>query len=648
MATYLHPGVYIEEIPSGARPIEAVGTSTAAFVGFATRGPLDAAVRITKWDAYERDYGGVTGPEDVMGQSVAAFYSNGGSSAYIVRVASGALAAEGFLLHPDTADPANPQPTDRLMRFAAANPGSWGNALRVTLGPKTEGSVAYTLVVEEQRAPAPGLPRAYQELERITDLSLDPASPDYIEGIVAVRSGLVAVEVQQALEQMVGESRGQRLEDDADLTDANGRELTVAVDGTDRAVSFAGDAFDAGSTLADVAAEIQKQVRGGVTANAAVAQFTAAAEQDALVLRSGKPGPASRVVVTGPVAAASDATAVLELGAAHEGTERTGAQVLADLIGELVPGGDNAVALAGGADGAPGDAAAYADVFSLFTKIRDINMIVLPGMAWDSTGTPVVQAAVAHAEAMRDRMVLIDPPRDTVLTTEGEVGDLNLPTSTYAALYYPWVTVPSPSYNPETNPAAPPTVAVPPSGFAAGVWARIDGKRNVWKAPAGTETALLGLAGLDTIVEDGEQDVLNPSGVNCLRRFPGYGFVVWGSRTLATRANPEWRYVPVRRTAIFIEQSVYNGIQWAVFEPNDVPLWSSLRTNIDSFMDGLFRAGAFQGQKASDAYFVRCGLGDTMTQGDIDRGQVVVIIGFAPLKPAEFVIVRIQQKVGQQ
>ncbi len=124
--------------------------------------------------------------------------------------------------------------------------------------------------------------------------------------------------------------------------------------------------------------------------------------------------------------------------------------------------------------------------------------------------------------------------------------------------------------------------------------------------------------------------------------------MIWGSRTLATRADPEWRYVPVRRTAIFIEQSIYNGIQWSVFEPNDHPLWGALRANISSFMNGLFRSGAFQGATSNEAYFVRCGLGDTMTQGDIDRGQVIVIVGFAPLKPAEFVIVRIQQKVGEK
>ncbi len=189
---------------------------------------------------------------------------------------------------------------------------------------------------------------------------------------------------------------------------------------------------------------------------------------------------------------------------------------------------------------------------------------------------------------------------------------------------------------------------VSPAAIAAGVWARVDGTRGVWKAPAGVETSLRGLVGLEHTVDDGDQDQLNPLGVNCLRRFPNYGSVIWGTRTLSTKADPEWRYVPVRRTAIYIEESVYNGIQWAVFEPNNHRLWASLRSNIGGFMNGLFRAGAFQGEKASDAYFVRCGLGDTMTQNDIDRGQVIVIVGFAPLKPAEFVIVRIQQKVAQQ
>ncbi|MEO0864808.1 MAG: phage tail sheath C-terminal domain-containing protein, partial [Pseudomonadota bacterium] len=221
-------------------------------------------------------------------------------------------------------------------------------------------------------------------------------------------------------------------------------------------------------------------------------------------------------------------------------------------------------------------------------------------------------------------------------------------TSTYSTMYYPWVRSPNPLYNVDLNPTADKTVLVQPSAFAAGLWTKTDGRRGVWKAPAGVETRLVGASALQFEVEDLEQSVLNPRGINCYRKMPTYGPVVWGARTLATRAVPEWRYVPVRRTALFIEKSIKDGIQWAVFQGNAHPLWGSLRANIGGFMDGLFRAGAFQGETANDAYFVRCNLGDTMTQADIDRGQVIVVVGFAPLKPAEFVIVRIQQKVGEQ
>ncbi|NTV97149.1 MAG: phage tail sheath family protein, partial [Thiobacillus sp.] len=291
----------------------------------------------------------------------------------------------------------------------------------------------------------------------------------------------------------------------------------------------------------------------------------------------------------------------------------------------------------------------YNAFFAKLKKVRDVNIVLLPGqtMAADGTGNDKIAAALAHCEACANRMLLVDPPPGKELDQAKAFTDLNVTPSTYSALYYPWVKMANPFYNRDTNANVPTTLTVAPSPFAAGVWARTDGTRGVWKAPAGVEATVRGVAALEYTVEDGDQDQLNPEGVNCLRKLPSYGAVVWGTRTLSTKANPEWRYVPVRRTALYIESSVYNGIQWAVFEPNDHRLWSSLRANIGAFMDGMFRAGAFQGQKASDAYFVRCGLGDTMTQDDIDRGQVIAIVGFAPLKPAEFVIVRIQQKVGQ-
>ena len=189
-----------------------------------------------------------------------------------------------------------------------------------------------------------------------------------------------------------------------------------------------------------------------------------------------------------------------------------------------------------------------------------------------------------------------------------------------------------------------PKILLPPSGFMAGIYARIDNSRGIFKAPAGTEAGIAGALAPLVTVSDTEQDQLNPICVNVLRSVPGSGLVVWGARTIGSDAS--WRYVPVRRMAIFLRTSLYYGIQWAVFEPNDEPLWSSLRLNIRSFMLTQFRAGAFQGATPADAFFVMCDQ-TTTTQQDIDNGVVNILVGFAPLKPAEFVVLKLSQKVNQ-
>ena len=186
-------------------------------------------------------------------------------------------------------------------------------------------------------------------------------------------------------------------------------------------------------------------------------------------------------------------------------------------------------------------------------------------------------------------------------------------------------------------------ILLPPSGYVAGLYARIDASRGVWKAPAGVEAGLNSVVGLGVELSDIQQGNLNQIGVNAIRRFPGTGVVVFGARTLTS--DPEWRYVPVRRTAIMLRTSIYYGIQWAVFEPNDEPLWSQLRLTIGSFMMTLFRQGAFQGATPDKAFFVKCD-GETTTQADIDAGVVNVLVGFAPVKPAEFVVVKISQQAG--
>jgi len=182
----------------------------------------------------------------------------------------------------------------------------------------------------------------------------------------------------------------------------------------------------------------------------------------------------------------------------------------------------------------------------------------------------------------------------------------------------------------------------------AGLYAATDASRGVWKAPAGTDSRLRNVQGLDYVLTDRENGVLNPLGVNCLRTLAVYGNVAWGARTLdgADVQASDWKYVPVRRLALFLEESLYRGTKWVVFEPNDEPLWAQIRLNIGAFMQNLFRQGAFQGRTPREAYLVKCDR-ETTTQDDINRGVVNILVGFAPLKPAEFVIIRIQQLAGQ-
>jgi phage tail sheath protein FI len=636
MPTYLHPGVYIEEIPSGAKPIEGVSTSTAAFIGYTGKGPVGEPELISKWDDYADQYGGIRDVPnslegDAMGFSVSAFFLNGGRKVYIVRLAADSVsdpltAAVGYMLNPENAA--------EVLEFTAVNEGEWADGLIARLTVKPSDSALYTLDIGREDARG-----ELQVLESFTDVSLDSTSARYIESAVDDISVYVTVEITTPptsypgsyAENFLGTSTSGDLSAvDLDLSGAAeaDRQFTLELDGPPEfTVTVAAGAY----TLDTLAAEIQSEVRSGASTDRRTL-FTAEVSGSSLVLTSGTRTTDSSAVVTG-----GNLAATLLLGTANGGTEATGLDALRDEA-ELV----------GGADGEPAGATAYQDVFTAFLKIRDISIICLPDMRWgDTQDQAIIEQAVSHAERMKSRMVIVNPP-ESELENEGDVAALGLPTSTYTALYYPWVRVANPFYDEDDNPGAPTTLLVPPCGYAAGMWSKIDGRRGVWKAPAGVETQLLGVSALSAVVEDPEQDFLNPLGVNALRKQPNFGHVVWGARTLSTKADPEWRYVPVRRTAIFIEQSIYGGIQWAVFEPNDVPLWASLRLNIESFMDGLHRSGAFQGQKASDAYFVRCGLGDTMTQGDIDRGQVIVIVGFAPLKPAEFVIVRIQQKVAQQ
>lgn len=277
-------------------------------------------------------------------------------------------------------------------------------------------------------------------------------------------------------------------------------------------------------------------------------------------------------------------------------------------------------------------------VGSLTDRIDLFNIVCVPGET-DATTLSTLQDHCRDKRAF----LLVDSPESETVANMRTSGTANLTGSnaTHAAIFYPWVR--------QTDPLMAGAIrAFPPCGFVAGIFARTDATRGVWKAPAGSDVSINGAVGLALTMSDQENGQLNQLGINCLRTLPVYGNVVWGARTLHGQNDrgSEWKYVPIRRTALFIEETLYRGTQWVVFEPNDEPLWAQIRLNIGAFMHNLFRQGAFQGSSPREAYFVKCDH-ETTTQNDINLGIVNIVVGFAPLKPAEFVIIKLQQIAGE-
>ena len=260
------------------------------------------------------------------------------------------------------------------------------------------------------------------------------------------------------------------------------------------------------------------------------------------------------------------------------------------------------------------------------------NLLAVPGTArLGEAEAAQIAAAVATLCERRRALYLVDPPA-ALTATDVEAWRGGLQASANAAVYFPSVQVEDPPGGLRD---------VPASGAVAGVIARIDEQRGVWKQPAGTDADVRGITGLTTGVSEGDSERLNTAGVNVLRGFPGEGIFVWGGRTLAAADQPEWRYVSVRRLVLFIEESIDRGTRWAVFEPNDEPLWQAVRGSIERFLFQLFRQGALQAQTPDTAFFVRCDR-TTMTQEDIDDGRLVCLVGVAPIRPAEFVVLRFE------
>jgi phage tail sheath protein FI len=394
---------------------------------------------------------------------------------------------------------------------------------------------------------------------------------------------------------------------------------------------------DLAAKLKNIAARIETAVRALKPTNPAYREFTCTADTVAskLKLASGTRGAGSSIVVA--AATANSIAAALNLLA----TATPGAVPLNCFLGD---GEETQFDASSAYPVFIADRSKRKGIYAL-EAVDLFNLLALPGVA----DAGILMDATAYCEERRAFLIADAPDSADKNDDESLKPDKmeeaargsGLPKSRNAAVYYPWIKIANPLKGGRLRKVA-------PSGTVAGLMARIDSARGVWKAPAGTEATLTGVQALAYTLTDPENGILNPRGVNCLRLFPVFGAVAWGARTLRgdDQMADEWKYIPVRRTALFLEESLYRGLKWVVFEPNDEPLWAQIRLNVGAFMQNLFRQGAFQGTTPREAYFVKCDK-ETTTQNDINLGIVNILVGFAPLKPAEFVILKLQQMAGQ-
>jgi phage tail sheath protein FI len=672
-----YPGVYIEEIPSGVRTIVGVATSVGAFIGTFRKGLLNEAVQLFSMADFEREYGGLERNSEAT-YALQQFFLNGGTEAWVVRVAdtetgegdappTNAAAAEVTLSaspvpagHP--AEVFRARAGRRIRGEPAVNPGAWGNDLRLEVDYDTaEPGRLFNLTVSEVRLD--GDRTTVLQTETFRNLTMEPNTPNNALEVVNQGSGLVQLDrddldpipdpidagFRPAPTGTIGAALPAAPPAAGDLDDI---EVTLVLD--DGATALGPVALDlegaAPTTHVQWAQALERAIRAAAADAAfALAQRPYLAGATVQVIGAGTAENPRRLVVrAGRGARPFDPTATLSFGGADAG------EYLLDAASAVV--GPQQHALEEGRDGQVADAAGNfvvpsgvflgtrADRTGLYAleEVDLFNILCAPDAARMTPDD--MSAFYTEAEAYveeRRAMLLVDVPPgvrslDHVQAWLAANEGLRHPN---AAVYVPRVQVPD-----RLNRNRPRGVG--PSGTIAGLYARTDADRGVWKAPAGTDARLRGVESLDANLTDQENGVLNPLGVNCLRNFPVYGNLCWGARTLegADVIASDWKYVPVRRTTLYIEESLFRGTRWVVFEPNDEPLWAQIRLNVGAFMHDLFRKGAFQGTTPRDAYFVKCDA-ETTTQLDIDRGIVNIEVGFAPLKPAEFVIIRIQQIV---
>lgn len=525
MAEYLSPAVYIEEKSSGIKPIQGLGTSTAAFVGHAEKGPIGEAVPINNFSEFQKKFGGYI-DNGFLAFAVKAFFDEGGTTCYVVRTChynpplnGGDKTPAAVASHKDFKR--DDVPEDNSMKVTAHSPGSWGDDISIEIKhvPVEDDSDLrwFKLIVKFKG----------KDVETYDKLIIDNTEGDYVETKINGISQYIEVKVKDE------------------------------------------------------------------TSSLSAAQARPAETSNPVPLDKGDDG------LSDPSSGASTL-----VSSDYTGDENLGSGLHA------------------------------------FDKIDGINIVAVP----DAVDRSVHIGGMTYCENRGDCFYVADSQQavttaDNVLNyklAQGEYAGGNAINSKYGALYTPWISV----FDPRTSG----TIEIPPSGAAAGIYARTDGSRGVHKAPAGIVDGKFRTAlDVEKNFTDADQAKLNPKGINVIRKMKNVGIVAWGTRTVSS--DPEWRYLNIRRLFLFLEESIENATRWVVFEPNDKSLWKSIVRNVSAFLRIQWRKGALVGNTEEEAFYVKCDE-ETNPQESIDLGRVITEIGVAPSKPAEFVIFRIAQYQG--
>ncbi len=717
MPEYLYPGVYVEEVDTGNKPIEGVSTSTAGFLGIAERGPLSPTL-LTSFGDYQRAFGSYVrdpdGTDHYLAYAIEGFFQNGGRRCFVQRV-----------VHIDTVTPANSAvsatATAGGMQISAVGPGVWGNniAYQISAPGLADPKLFKLTLLYWAGAPPYDLVSNPTVIETFDNLSSVPTASTFYESEINTVSNLVTVKQMaagrppnNAVTQAVGSvvttaataltnggtltltsgavvvtftvnAAAGPIKTVADLIGAINADKTVGAKawltsagyvavqspGGKPTVAVTGTLAAAGATNLGVFAAANSALNNAGTpvlltkgldgqnlnlligATGGLTNATALTDTNTLTLTSGA------AIVTFTVnAAAGPIKTVADLIAKVNADATVGAQASLDASGyfnivdpqnrgNLNASGTLAAAGAGnlGAFTPPqsvklteadfeGNSVDPANKTGLLAlgDVDEISLLCCPDEYYfGPKDTTIAGLLRDQCELLKDRFAILQAP-----VAAGTPENNNPPVnSKYAAYYFPWLSI--------TNPNTGVPVLVPAGGHIAGIYARSDNNVGVQKDPA--NEVINGIAQLQLTINDQQQAILNPKGVNCLRYFKGAGNLVWGGRT--TTSDPDWKYINVRRIFIFVEKSVQRGTQWVVFEINAEPTWARVRRSISDFLTSLWKDGVLQGAKKEQAFFVKCD-NTTMSQADIDNGRLICVIGIAPVKPAEFVIFRIGQWYG--